>query len=80
MALTPEEQLIELYERRTEIQTAISAILGGAQEYSINGRSLKRPDLGLLYKERDRLDQEIRSLEAPEESASMFRRAYFEGR
>jgi hypothetical protein len=31
------------------VQTAIAAILGGAQEYTINGRSYKHADLKTLF-------------------------------
>ncbi len=77
MAITPEERLIILQSQLVEIQNAISAILGGAQEYRIGNRSLKRPDLTTLYKERDRLEKEISSLES---GRGMFRQVYFEGR
>lgn len=39
-----------------EVNAAISAILGGAQSYSIAGRSLSRADLSELLKERRRLE------------------------
>lgn len=39
-----------------EVNAAISAILTGAQSYSIAGRSLSRGDLGELLKERRRLE------------------------
>lgn len=39
-----------------EVNSAISAILGGAQSYSIAGRSLSRADLSALLKERTRLE------------------------
>lgn len=40
-------------EQLEDVQTAIAAIEGGAQEYSVGGavsRSVKRGDLGTLYK------------------------------
>lgn len=43
----------------TEINAAISAVLQGAQEYRIKDRSLKRADLGLLYRERRILQKQI---------------------
>ena len=32
-----------------EVQAAITAIVGGAQSHSINGRAMSRADLGTLY-------------------------------
>jgi hypothetical protein len=75
--MTPEERLVRYREQLVEVEKAISAILGGAQEYRIGSRSIKRPDLGKLYEERNRLEQEIRSIE---DGGGMFRLAYFEGR
>jgi hypothetical protein len=41
---------IESYETQLErVQTAIAAIEGGAQEYEIGGRKLRRGDLKTLY-------------------------------
>ena len=42
-------------EQLEEVQTAISAIEGGAQSYMIAGRSLSRGDLATLYSREDRL-------------------------
>ncbi len=42
-------------EQLEEIQTAISAILTGAQEYKIAGRSVTRGDLATLYEQESRL-------------------------
>ncbi len=75
--MTPEERLDELRQQLIEVRNAISAILSGAQEYKIGNRSVKRPDLNALYGERNRLEQEIRSLESGQ---GMFKRVYFEGR
>ncbi|MNO15511.1 hypothetical protein D3C76_51770 [compost metagenome] len=72
-----EERINELREELRQVKAAIVAIQGGAQEYSIAGRSLKRADLGLLYKERNRLEREILSAER---GGSIFHHAYFEGR
>ncbi|MGG1650119.1 hypothetical protein [Paenibacillus sp. NRS-1780] len=77
MAMTQEERLLKLREQLLEVETAISAIQSGAQEYSIANRSLKRADLATLYAERSRLEQEIEALESGD---GMFRRVYFEGR
>lgn len=43
----------------TDINSAITAIEGGAQEYRIGSRSLKRGDLRTLYEERRRLKAEV---------------------
>ncbi|AIW41794.1 hypothetical protein [Paenibacillus polymyxa] len=77
MAMTQEERLLKLREQLLEVETAISAIQSGAQEYSIANRSLKRADLATLYAERSRLEKEIEALES---GTGMFRRVYFEGR
>ncbi|MEK5086821.1 hypothetical protein MKY98_07785 [Paenibacillus sp. FSL M8-0228] len=77
MAMTQEERLLKLREQLLEVETAISAIQSGAQEYSIANRSLKRADLATLYTERSRLEQEIEALES---GNGMFRKVYFEGR
>jgi hypothetical protein len=37
-------------EQLEEVQAAITAIEGGSQSYTINGRSLERGDLDTLYK------------------------------
>lgn len=42
-----------------QLNKAINAIENGAQEYRIGSRSLRRPDLSLLYKERRLLQQQI---------------------
>lgn len=42
-----------------EIQKAISAIYNGAQEYRIGNRSFKRPDLGLLIAEKDKIERQM---------------------
>ena len=40
----------------TEINAAITAILAGAQEYTISGRTVKRGQIDSLFKERQRLE------------------------
>lgn len=55
----PSPRLIKLEEQLQEVEDAISAILGGAQEYRIGSRFLRRADLTILYRERDRLNREI---------------------
>ncbi len=58
-----------------QINAAISAILTGAQEYSIGSRRLRRADLRVLYDERRRLENEIASMQGQNISV-----AYFNGR
>lgn len=76
MAMTPQERLDQLNVELSQVRAAIAAILGGAQEYRIGSKSVRRPDLGLLYEERTRLEKEIAEIEV----GGMFRTAYFEGR
>ena len=45
-----------------EIDTAITAILSGAQSYRIGTRSLNRADLATLYKRKDVLEDQISAL------------------
>ncbi|MFA7658780.1 MAG: hypothetical protein WCY19_05045 [Candidatus Gastranaerophilaceae bacterium] len=47
--MTTQEQL-------NQINSAITAIETGAQEYSINNRKFRRPDLSILYAERKRIE------------------------
>ncbi|MFJ2044533.1 hypothetical protein ACIOBL_13050 [Paenibacillus taichungensis] len=75
--MSNEERLIELQRELEEVKKAIRVILGGAQEYRIGSRTVKKPDLGLLYEERTRLEQEIRSIV---DGGGIFRTVYFEGR
>ncbi|QLG39386.1 hypothetical protein HW560_15670 [Paenibacillus sp. E222] len=75
--MTNEERLIELQAELDETKKAIRVILGGAQEYRIGSRTVKKPDIGLLYEERTRLEREIQSLI---EGNGIFRTVYFEGR
>lgn len=45
-----------IQEQLDQVNAAITAILGGAQEYSIGSRRLRRPDLHVLFQERRRLE------------------------
>ena len=55
---------IERLEKRLEaLYLAIESIENGAQEYRLGTRSVKKADLATLYKERDRLEEEIERLE-----------------
>ncbi|MGG4346453.1 hypothetical protein ABEW68_33040 [Paenibacillus lautus] len=76
MAMTSEETLVQLNKELGEIRNAITAILGGAQEYRIGNHLVRRADLRVLYAERTRLEKEISLIE----SGGMFRTVYFEGR
>ncbi|MDM5278811.1 hypothetical protein QUF95_15540 [Paenibacillus silvae] len=75
--MTNEERLRELQKELDEVKEAIRTILGGAQEYRIGSRTVKKPDLGLLYEERTRLEREIQAII---EGGGIFRTVYFEGR
>lgn len=48
-----------LQEQLQQINKAISAIEGGCQEYTINGRRFVRPDLSKLYSERAAINSQI---------------------
>jgi hypothetical protein len=53
------EKLAKAKAELKQIDSAITAILGGAQSYSIGTRSLTRADLATLYKRKDTLDDLI---------------------
>lgn len=72
-----EEKITRFREQLEQVNKAILAIQNGAQEYQIGTRKIKRPELGLLYKERDRLEEEIDVLE---NGGGIFKVAVFEGR
>lgn len=64
----------------TQIKAAIAAIETGAQEYSIGSRRFKRPDLSLLYSERQSIQNRI---QADDPGTGLFGRTYvseFDGR
>lgn len=75
--MNDEERLLELNDELQNVKKAIKAIHGGAQEYRIGSRSLRRADLSLLYAERNRLEKEIA---VAERGGSVFHHACFEGR
>lgn len=77
MVMTPEDRLLQLRSDLELVRKAILAIQNGAQEYRIGSRSIKRAELGLLYQERSRLEQEI---DAMENGGGIFRLTYFDGR
>jgi len=41
------------------VQAAIAAIEGGAQSYSVQGRSVSRGDLAMLYKREETLRRKV---------------------
>lgn len=44
-----------------QLNNAIAAIENGAQEYRVGNKSVRKADLSILYKERMRLEQQIRA-------------------
>ena len=48
-----------LEEQIQQINAAISAIEGGAQEYQIGSRKIRKPDLIVLYNERRMLQAQL---------------------
>jgi len=57
------QRLKDAKEELKQVNSAISAILSGAQGYRIGSRSLQRADLAILYKRKDSLGDLISSLE-----------------
>ena len=53
----------ELELEKSEYVIARSAILKGAQEYTIKDRSLKRADLKFIQEEIDKINQQLLSLQ-----------------
>jgi hypothetical protein len=56
------EKLAKAKAELKQIDSAITAILGGAQSYSIGTRSLTRADLATLYKRKDTLEDLVDAL------------------
>jgi hypothetical protein len=56
------EKLVKAKAELEQIDSAITAIVSGAQSYSIGTRSLTRADLAMLYKRKDTLDDLIGAL------------------
>ena len=52
-------ELSDLIAERTEVKAAITAILSGAQSYTVNGQTVTRASLDSLYKRLDNLDSRI---------------------
>ncbi|WP_203227621.1 hypothetical protein [Calorimonas adulescens] len=48
-----------IQEQLDQINQAINVIENGAQEYRIGSRSLRRPDLTILYQERRELQRQL---------------------
>lgn len=47
-------------EQLEQVNAAINAIESGAQEYQIGSRRITKPDLSVLYKERERLELKLK--------------------
>jgi hypothetical protein len=56
------EKLAKAKAELEQIDTAITAILSGAQSYRIGTRSLARADLSALYKRKDMLEDLVSAL------------------
>jgi hypothetical protein len=56
------EKLAKAKAELKQIDSAITAILGGAQSYSVGTRSLTRADLATLYKRKNMLDDLVDTL------------------
>ncbi len=52
-------------ERLVEVQDAISAIVGGAQEYTVNGETVRKADLGDLQRLEAALRRQVAATAAP---------------
>jgi hypothetical protein len=66
--MTLEEAIAQKQLELTELRAAITRILTGAQEHSLDDGSgrgtIKRPDIKALFEERSRLENELAALEA----------------
>ncbi|TZE81993.1 peptidylprolyl isomerase [Calorimonas adulescens] len=51
--------VVTIQEQLDQINQAINVIENGAQEYRIGSRSLRRPDLTILYQERRELQRQL---------------------
>lgn len=56
------EKLAKAKTELAQVESAIAAILSGAQSYSIGSRSITRADLATLYKRKDVLEDLIAAL------------------
>ncbi len=65
--MTTQEQL-------DQVNAAISAILGGAQEYRIGTRNLRRADLSVLFQERTKLEAALASQNGYSTTVAVFDR------
>ena len=61
-------------EQLDQVNAAITAILGGAQEYSIGSRRLRRADLGILFEERRRLEAALAEQNGTSTTVAVFDR------
>jgi hypothetical protein len=62
MAKRNAEKLAKAKTELKQVDSAITAILSGAQSYSIGTRSLTRADLAMLYKRKDILEDLVSAL------------------
>ena len=65
-----------LQEQYDQINAAIACIENGGQEYRIGNRTLRRADIGMLYRERRTLQQE---LAAEQNSGGVYVGAFYRG-
>ena len=57
------QKLKDARDELEQVNSAISAILSGAQGYRIGSRSIQKADLATLYKRKDSIEDLISSLE-----------------
>jgi len=63
-----------IQEQLDQINAAITAILSGAQEYSIGSRRLRRADLKVLFEERRRLEMALADQQGYNTTVAVFDR------
>ena len=61
-------------ERRTQLKKAIAAIEGGAQEYQLGSKRIRRADLSTLYEEQRRQDMEELNMSGGRTTVAVFDR------
>ena len=61
-------------ERKDQLSKAITAIEGGAQEYAIGAKRIRRADLALLYAEKRRQEMEEMSMNGSRSTVAVFDR------
>ncbi len=63
-----------LKDRRDSILQAINKIENGAQEYRLGQRTVRRADLSTLYREYERIDEQIARMERPSATVAVLGR------